>query len=87
MDTRYTPEQAELRRTARELAREFGPASVADLDDSARRERLPRHRLIAHRPVREEDRPSRGDREAERRGESGAHTQRAEYPGDRGDDR
>ena len=40
MDTRYTPEQAELRRTARQLARELGPGSVADLDDGKRRERL-----------------------------------------------
>ena len=41
MDTRDTPEQAELRRTAGRLARELGPRSVADLDD---RERL--YRLI-----------------------------------------
>src|SRR5262245_1400268 len=40
MDTRDTPEQAELRRTARQLARELGPRSVADLDDDKRRERL-----------------------------------------------
>jgi hypothetical protein len=40
MDTRDTPEQAELRRTARRLARELGPRSVADLDDDKRRERL-----------------------------------------------
>jgi alkylation response protein AidB-like acyl-CoA dehydrogenase len=40
MDTRDTPEQAELRRTARRLARELGPRIVADLDDRARRERL-----------------------------------------------
>ncbi len=40
MDARDTPEQAELRRTARQLARELGPRSVADLDDGARRERL-----------------------------------------------
>ena len=33
MDTRDTPEQAELRRTARRLARELGPRIVADLDD------------------------------------------------------
>ena len=35
MDTRDTPEQAELRRTARRLARELGPRSVADLDDES----------------------------------------------------
>jgi alkylation response protein AidB-like acyl-CoA dehydrogenase len=40
MDTRYTPEQAELQRTARQLARELGPRAVADLDDEKRRERL-----------------------------------------------
>ena len=40
MDTRDTPEQAELRRTARRLARELGPRSVAELDDDKRRERL-----------------------------------------------
>jgi alkylation response protein AidB-like acyl-CoA dehydrogenase len=40
MDTRDTSEQAELRRTARRLARELGPRSVADLDDRMRRERL-----------------------------------------------
>lgn len=40
MDTRDTPEQAELRRTARRLARELGPRSVADLDDRKRSERL-----------------------------------------------
>ena len=40
MDTRYTPEQAELRRTARRLARELGPRTVSDLDDRKRRERL-----------------------------------------------
>ena len=42
MDTRDTPEQAELRRTARRLARELGPRTVADLDDRARHERLAR---------------------------------------------
>ena len=36
MDTRDTPEQAELRRSARQLARELGPATVADLDDATR---------------------------------------------------
>jgi alkylation response protein AidB-like acyl-CoA dehydrogenase len=40
MDTRDTPEQAELRRTARRLARELGPRIVADLDDRKRHERL-----------------------------------------------
>jgi alkylation response protein AidB-like acyl-CoA dehydrogenase len=40
MDIRDTPEQAELRRTARRLARELGPRTVADLDDRKRRQRL-----------------------------------------------
>jgi alkylation response protein AidB-like acyl-CoA dehydrogenase len=40
VDTRDTTEQAELRRTARALASELGPATVADLDDAARRDRL-----------------------------------------------
>lgn len=40
MDIRDTPEQAELRRTARRLARELGPRSVAELDDRQRGERL-----------------------------------------------
>ena len=40
MDTRDTPEQAELRRTARRVARELGPRTVTDLDDGARSERL-----------------------------------------------
>jgi alkylation response protein AidB-like acyl-CoA dehydrogenase len=40
MDTRYTPEQAELRRTAGQLARELGPRTVADLDDAKRTRRL-----------------------------------------------
>lgn len=40
MDTRDTAEQAELRRSARQLARELGPATVADLDDSTRSKRL-----------------------------------------------
>jgi alkylation response protein AidB-like acyl-CoA dehydrogenase len=40
MDARDTPEQAELRRTARQLARELGPRTVADLDDGKRIERL-----------------------------------------------
>ena len=40
MDTRDTPEQAELRRTARRLARELGPRTVVDLADRTRSERL-----------------------------------------------
>src|SRR5512145_717120 len=40
MDARYTPEQAELRRTARRMARELGPRSVADLDDDKRSARF-----------------------------------------------
>jgi alkylation response protein AidB-like acyl-CoA dehydrogenase len=40
VDTRDTPEQAELRRAARQLARELGPATVADLDDATRTKRL-----------------------------------------------
>ncbi|MBV9412846.1 MAG: acyl-CoA dehydrogenase [Acidimicrobiia bacterium] len=40
MDTRDTPEQAELRRAARQLARELGPSTVADLDDATRSKRL-----------------------------------------------
>lgn len=40
MDIRDTAEQAELRRTARRLARELGPRTVADLDDASRRARL-----------------------------------------------
>jgi alkylation response protein AidB-like acyl-CoA dehydrogenase len=40
MDIRDTPEQAELRRTARRLARALGPRTVADLDDPRRSERL-----------------------------------------------
>jgi alkylation response protein AidB-like acyl-CoA dehydrogenase len=40
VDTRDTPEQAELRRSARQLARELGPATVAGLDDATRRKRL-----------------------------------------------
>jgi alkylation response protein AidB-like acyl-CoA dehydrogenase len=40
VDTRDTPEQAELRRSARRLARDLGPATVADLDDTTRRKRL-----------------------------------------------
>jgi len=40
MDIRDTPEQAELRRTARRLARELGPKNVTDLDDRKRGERL-----------------------------------------------
>jgi alkylation response protein AidB-like acyl-CoA dehydrogenase len=40
VDTRDTPEQAELRRAARQLARELGPSTVADLDDATRAKRL-----------------------------------------------
>src|SRR6185369_10494485 len=40
MDIRDTPENAELRRTARRLARELGPRIVADLDDRQRSARL-----------------------------------------------
>jgi len=40
MDIRDTPENAELRRTARRLARELGPRIVADLDDRQRKKRL-----------------------------------------------
>jgi Acyl-CoA dehydrogenase, C-terminal domain len=40
MDTRDTPEQAELRRSARQLARELAPATVAGLDDGARTGRI-----------------------------------------------
>jgi len=40
MDTRYTPEQTELGRTARRLARDLGPRTVADLDDGKRARRL-----------------------------------------------
>jgi hypothetical protein len=40
MDIRDTPEHAELRRTARRLARELGPRIVADLADGGRRTRL-----------------------------------------------
>jgi alkylation response protein AidB-like acyl-CoA dehydrogenase len=40
MDTRDTTEQADLRHTAHRLARELGPATVADLGDHARRARL-----------------------------------------------
>src|SRR5262245_29739238 len=40
MDTRDTPEQAELRRAARRLAHELGPVTVAGLDDGTRAKRL-----------------------------------------------
>jgi hypothetical protein len=40
MDTRLSPEQAELQRTARQLSGELGPRTVADLDDEKRRDRL-----------------------------------------------
>jgi len=40
VDTRDTPEQAELRRAARQLASRLGPATVADLADETRAKRL-----------------------------------------------
>jgi hypothetical protein len=40
VDTRDTPEQAELRRAARQVARELGPTTVAGLDDTTRAKRL-----------------------------------------------
>jgi alkylation response protein AidB-like acyl-CoA dehydrogenase len=40
VDTRLTPEQAELQRSARQLAHELGPSQVADLDDTTRAKRL-----------------------------------------------
>jgi alkylation response protein AidB-like acyl-CoA dehydrogenase len=40
VDTRHTAEQAELQRTARQLARELGPRTSADLDDAKRTRRL-----------------------------------------------
>jgi alkylation response protein AidB-like acyl-CoA dehydrogenase len=40
VDTRDSPEQAELRRAARQLAHRLGPATVADLDDGTRAKRL-----------------------------------------------
>jgi alkylation response protein AidB-like acyl-CoA dehydrogenase len=40
MDTRYTAEQAELQRAARQLAGQLGVKTVADLDDVTRRNRL-----------------------------------------------
>jgi hypothetical protein len=40
VDTRDTAEQAELRRSARRLARELAAGSVGDLDDAVRRARL-----------------------------------------------
>jgi alkylation response protein AidB-like acyl-CoA dehydrogenase len=40
VDTRDTPEQAELRRAARQLAGDLGAATVADLDDATRTKRL-----------------------------------------------
>lgn len=40
MDTRDSPEQSELRRSARRLAAELGPNTVAGLDDDARTRRL-----------------------------------------------
>ena len=40
VDARDTPEQAELRRTVRQLAQQLGPRSVLDLDDERRARRL-----------------------------------------------
>jgi alkylation response protein AidB-like acyl-CoA dehydrogenase len=40
VDTRETPEQAELRRAARQLAGQLGPSTVPDLDDQTRAKRL-----------------------------------------------
>ena len=40
MDVRDSVEQAELRRSARQLAAELGPGRVADLDDATRSKRL-----------------------------------------------
>ncbi|MDW5612391.1 acyl-CoA dehydrogenase family protein [Mycolicibacterium sp. D5.8-2] len=40
MDVRLTSEQQQLRDAAAEVAGDFGPGSVADLDDQARRARL-----------------------------------------------
>jgi alkylation response protein AidB-like acyl-CoA dehydrogenase len=40
VDTRDTPEQAELRRAARQLAHRLGPETVAGLDDATRDRRL-----------------------------------------------
>jgi alkylation response protein AidB-like acyl-CoA dehydrogenase len=40
VDTRDSPEQAEVRRSARRLASSLGPGTVAGLDDDARRARL-----------------------------------------------
>jgi Acyl-CoA dehydrogenase, C-terminal domain len=40
MDARDTPEQAELRRTAHQLAHQLGPRTVVDLADRARVQRL-----------------------------------------------
>jgi alkylation response protein AidB-like acyl-CoA dehydrogenase len=40
VDTRDTPEQAELRRSARQLAGQLAPATVAELDDATRAKRL-----------------------------------------------
>src|SRR5262245_27692031 len=40
MDIRDTPEQQEVRRTAKRLASDLGPRTVADLDDHKRSTRL-----------------------------------------------
>ena len=40
MDTRYSPEQLELRRSTAALVDDLGPRTVDDLDDAVRRDRL-----------------------------------------------
>ena len=40
MDTRYSPEQLELRAATAALASDLGPHTVADLDDRARQAKL-----------------------------------------------
>ncbi len=75
MDTRDTPEQAELRRTARRLARELGPRTVADLDDR-KRQRAPRRGGARRRLARAAPRRRRR-RAARQRGRGGDHRRRA----------
>ena len=75
MDTRDTPEQAELRRTARQLARELGPRTVADLDDR-KRARAPRRGGARRRLARAAPRRRRR-RSARQRGRGGHHRRRA----------
>ena len=74
VDTRDTAEQAELRRAARQLARELGPATVAGLDDATRREaaggRGPRRGLARAARRRRDGRAARqrrGSRDRRRR--------------------